>query len=71
MADGDLKVYSISGEFAGDARLENGDVHFPKSDMRWTWVLDARHEPYASMERKELLHRAEHVRKLWVLVSES
>lgn len=70
MSDGTLTLYDTSGQRAGSARLENNEVVFPEG-FRWTWVMDARHEPYASMERKELLHRAEHARKQYVLVSES
>ena len=71
VAEGTLKLYTVSNEAAGEARVIQGEVVFPDPRMRWTWVLDARHEPYASMERQELLHRADHVRKLWVLVAEA
>lgn len=70
MAEGKLKVYSIDGKEAGEARIEGSDVIFPSSEMRWTWVLDARHEPYTELPLQKILERADAVRKRWVLVSE-
>lgn len=72
MAEGTLRVYDTHNQLVGEAEeTPSKDIVFPREDIRWTWVLDARHPPYDSMDRAELIHRAEHVRKLYVLVSEA
>lgn len=69
--DDRMLLYDVSGSVAGEATLVNNEVTFPDAEMRWTWVLDARHAPYNEMELKDVLHRAEHARKKWVLVNAS
>ncbi|TVR04687.1 MAG: hypothetical protein EA398_01645 [Deltaproteobacteria bacterium] len=71
MADHQLRLYDTHNQLVGEVEETPAkDVIFPREDIRWTWVLDARHAPYDGMSREELLHRAEHVRKLYVLVAE-
>jgi hypothetical protein len=71
MADGKLVVYTVEGTRVGEASVKDGDVLFPDAPhLRWTWVLDARKEPYHEMPLDEVRHRAEHARKKYVLVSE-
>jgi len=65
--DGKLVLYDLDGNVAGSAGLVEGEVVFADKKFRWTWVLDARHEPYTSLPLKDVLHRADHARKQWVL----
>ena len=68
MSDGELTLIDTNGQPAGAVTLDGTEVVLPEG-MGWTWIMDERHEPYASMERDELLHRAEHARKRYVLVA--
>ena len=70
-AESSLVVLNLSGQKVCEATVENGEVSFADPAIRWTWVLDARHEPYDALERDELLHRAEHARKEYVLIAEA
>lgn len=70
-ADSTLNVLDISGQHVCGATVEDGEVSFSDPTIRWTWVLDARHEPYDALERDDLLHRAEHAGKRYVLVAEA
>ena len=65
-----LGLYNIDGERVGDARAAGTDVTFPHPDIRWTWVLDARSEPYCYLPMEDVLQRAVDVRKRWVLFAE-
>ena len=69
-ADSKLVIYDVHGARLGEATTKDGEVVFPDSKFRWTWVLDARHEPYASLTLPDTLKRAEHARKLYVLRAE-
>lgn len=62
-----LTVVDVHGQTVCGATLSDGEITFDDPSIRWTWVLDARHEPYASLERDEVLHRAHHARKEYVL----
>ncbi len=66
-----MLLYDLQGSLAGEATLVNNEVAFPSDAFRWTWVMDARHAPYSELPLKEVLHRAEHARKKWVLVNAS
>lgn len=70
-ADSSLSVLKINGQRVCGATVHNGEVSFEDPAIRWVWVMDARHEPYSELERDELLHRADHARKLYVLVAEA
>ena len=54
MADGKLLLYRIDGSLVGEATVKDGDVVFPTSDVTWTWVLDARKEPYHELKLEEM-----------------
>lgn len=69
-SEGGLVLYSVTGEKVGAPTLDGRDVVFPSAEMRWTWVLDARHEPYNKLELDEVLKRAAKNRKRWVLRAE-
>lgn len=73
MADKDVKhlVFTADGELVGAAQVQGADVVFPNPDIKWVWVLDARHEPYDTMALPAILDRARRVRKNFVLVSEA
>jgi hypothetical protein len=47
------------------------DVFFPHSVHGWSEVLDCRIAPYDSQSLEENCEYAEHVRKLYILVTES
>ena len=66
-----LALIDVHGQHVCNATFADGEVSFDDPTIRWTWVLDARHEPYASLERDDVLHRAEHARKLYVLIAEA
>ena len=70
MADGKLILFDVHGTKIGEATTKDGDVIFPNSSIAWTWVLDARKEPYHEMKLEEIRHRAEHARKKYVLVEQ-
>ncbi len=69
--DGKLVIYDVHGTRVGEATLVEGEVAFPDPEMRWTWVLDARHAPYSDLDLTAVLHRAEHARKQYALVLET
>ena len=69
-SEAQLSVVDLHGQPVCAATLCDGEVTFTDPTIRWVWVLDARHEPYSSLERKEVLHRAEHARKEYVLFAE-
>jgi hypothetical protein len=71
MADGKLLLYRIDGSLVGEATVKDGDVVFPASDANWTWVLDARKEPYHELKLEEIRTRAEHARKKFVLIAQA
>jgi hypothetical protein len=66
-----LALIDVHGQHVCNATFAGGEVTFADPTIRWTWVLDARHEPYASLERDDVLRRAEHARKLYVLITEA
>lgn len=68
--DAKLLIYDIAGTRLGEANLVEGEVVFPDPAMRWVWVLDARHAPYTELPLEDVLHRAAHVNKRYVLVGE-
>lgn len=71
-SDSGLVLLSAEGATVGPATVRGGvDVVFPGDGIRWTWVLDARHEPYASLPIEKVLERARSVRKQYVLVQAS
>lgn len=70
MAEGKILLYRIDGSLVGEAKVKDGDVVFPSNDVSWTWVLDARKEPYHELKLEEVRTRADHARKLYVLVAE-
>ena len=51
--------------------MKDGDVVFPTSDATWTWVLDARKEPYHELKLEEIRTRADHARKKFVLIAQA
>lgn len=65
-----LGLYNTDGERIGDVHAAGVDVTFPLPDVRWTWVLDARSEPYNELPTDVVLQRAVDVRKRWVLFAE-
>jgi len=69
--DDRLALVSIDGNTVGVATAEGTDVTFPNPDIRWVWVLDARAEPYDTMEVAEVMRRAAAVRKRYILLPES
>lgn len=71
MADGKLLLYRIDGSLVGEATTKDGDVIFPSNDIAWTWVLDARKEPYHELKLEEIRTRADHARKRFVLVAQA
>lgn len=68
--DARLLIYDLHGNTLGEATVVEGEVQFPDPDMRWVWVLDARHAPYTELPLEEVLHRAEHAHKRYVLQGE-
>jgi hypothetical protein len=70
-AAGDLAVYSVEGARLGPVTVKGIDVVFPDPTLRWVWILDARHEPYASMEREIVFARARKNRKKYVLMADA
>lgn len=71
MADGKLLLYRVDGSLVGEATVKDGDVVFPTSDATWTWVLDARKEPYHELKLEEIRTRADHARKKFVLIAQA
>lgn len=69
--DAKLVLYDIHGAKAGTATLVEGEVIFPDDTFTWVWVMDARHAPYSELPLKDVLHRAEHAHKRWVLIAET
>jgi hypothetical protein len=65
-----LLIYDVHGAQVGEADLVAGEVVFRNPEHRWTWVLDARHAPYSELSLADVLHRAEHANKRWVLVGD-
>lgn len=68
--DAKLLIYDIEGNRLGEATVVEGEVVFPDPEMRWVWVLDARHAPYSELPLEDVLHRAEHANKRYVLAGE-
>jgi len=67
--EGRTVLLDLAGAEVGEVTTVDNEVVFPSGDFTWTWVMDARHGVYAEMDEKTLLHRAEHARKRYVLVS--
>jgi hypothetical protein len=64
-----LVLVAVDGTSLGAATVEGGvDVRFPIEGVRWTWVLDARHSPYAELPKAQVLERAARNRKKYVLM---
>jgi hypothetical protein len=55
----------------GPVPVEKGDVLFPDEVRGWGDVLDCRHEPYTGFDFDDLLHRAEHAHKFYLLLAKS
>lgn len=60
---------SETHERVAEVEAEGLDLFFPPEVDGWTDVLDCRIEPYTSKTIEENCHTAEHVRKLYILVS--
>ena len=69
MSDSNLVLLDTKGTKVCDVDLVDGEIVFGKDDIKWVWVLDARHEPYPSLSLETVLHRAAEVRKEYVLVA--
>lgn len=69
-SEGGLVLYSVAGEKMPAPHLNGRDVVFASADIRWTWVLDARHEPYNKLPLEDVLKRAARNRKRYVLRAE-
>ena len=67
--EGRSVLLDLTGAEVGEVTTVDNEVVFPSGDFTWTWVMDARNGVYAEMDEKTLLHRAEHARKRYVLVS--
>ncbi|MCB9507573.1 MAG: hypothetical protein H6700_07210 [Myxococcales bacterium] len=63
-----LALYDIAGAPACAVSVHEGDVQFADPEVRWTWVLDARHAPYDGLSLREVLERAAHAHKRYALV---
>jgi hypothetical protein len=70
-SESSLALIDVHGQHVCNATMVDGEVTFADPAIRWTWVLDARHDPYVSLERDDVLHRAEHARKLYVLFGQA
>ncbi|MBU6162757.1 MAG: hypothetical protein KGO50_16700 [Myxococcales bacterium] len=70
-ASGDLAIYTVDGTRVGPVSVKGIDVVFPDPSIKWTWILDARHEPYPALERNEVFRRAKTVRKKYVLIADA
>lgn len=68
--DATLVIYDVHGEKRGTATLVEGEVIFPTDEFTWIWTLDARHPPYCEQTLEDVLHRAEHANKRYVLWAE-
>lgn len=68
-SEGTLVLLGADGTKVGAVEVSGVDVKFPDPSIRWTWVLDARHEPYTGLPIAAVLERARGVRKRYVLVS--
>jgi hypothetical protein len=69
--EGRAVLLDLSGAEVAEVTTVDNEVVFPSDAYSWTWVMDARHGVYAEMDEKTLLHRAEHARKRFVLVTRS
>ena len=66
--DGELMLVTADGAPLGAVTVQGVDVTFPDPDVRWVWVLDARHTPYDELPVRDVLSRARNVRKRYVLL---
>lgn len=72
MADETLLLYTTEdcARFT-DVQGRGGDVEFPDPVRSWTDVLDCRVEPYTDNSLAENCRLAHHVRKKYILVTQS
>ena len=61
-------LYDLEGAEVERPGVVDGEVLFRNPEVRWVWVLDARHAPYDALSMAALSERARHARKRFVLV---
>ena len=65
-----LYLYDVeTQERFGTAEVIGSDVYFPDGVRGWSDVLDCRHPPYTEKSIAENCHFAEHVHKMYIVVT--